>query len=124
MAKWRVCYKRSMHDRKSRGYQNWDAFKFFTDNFLEPDYAAFLIYKNDNEQSWSIFARILKTKNGNAFILIDADGNNISEPPFTTLSERFFTMYLKDNNPSPYNFICTINGRQDLKDIYKQLNAE
>ena len=124
MAKWRVCYKRSMHDKKSRGYQSWDAFKFFTDGYLEPDYAAFLVYKDDNEQSWTIFARILKSKFANSFILIDAEGKNISEPPFTTLGERFFTMYLKDNNPSPYDFICTINGRQDLKDIYKQLYNE
>lgn len=124
MAKWRICYKRSMHDKSDRGYKNRDAFAFFKDSLLEPDYAAFIGYKEDDDPQWYIFARIIRKNYVPEYILIDSEGNNIVDFPNPALGERFFTMYLKDNNPSPYEFCCMINARKDLLELYKKLQRK
>lgn len=120
MAKWRVCYKRSMHDKWSRGYKPRDYFSFFTDDYLEADYCAFLEYQEPNELGWKIFCRILKGRYGTNFHLIDADGQNILPDPSHRLSQTLFTIYLKNLNPSPYDFCCAILARPDFKALYKK----
>lgn len=124
MAKWRIVYKRSMHDYVNRGFGKRDGFAFFNDDYLEDDYAAVLSYKEDNDPHWYIFSRIMKWKYCNEYVLIDSEGKNFLEPPHSALGERFFTMYLKDNNPSPYEFCCMINARKDLLEIYKKLQRK
>ena len=120
MAKWRVCYKRSMHDKKSRGYGTRDAFAFFSDDYLEPDYSAIIEYKEDNDPNWIIFCRILNSRYHTSFHLIDSNGENILEHPSTTLGINLFTLYLKDYNPSPYEFLCALGARKDLIALYKK----
>ena len=120
MAKWRVVYKRSMHDKKMRGYGTRDAFAFFKDDYLEPDYAAFIEYQEQGDQGWTVFCQILNNRYHTNFHLIDSDGKNLLEHPSTTLGINFFTLYLKDYNPSPYDFLCALGARKDLIDLYKK----
>lgn len=120
MAKWRVCYKRSMHDKKMRGFSSKDAFSFFSDDFLEPDYAAFIEYQEDGDQGWTIFCRLLKDLHGINFHLIDSNGDNLLKIPSTTLGINFFTLYLKDYLPSPYEFACALGAREEFIKLYER----
>ena len=120
MARWRICYKRSMFDKANRGYKKRDSFAFFKDDYLRDDYAAFINYQEGNDPSWYIFARIFKGKFDKEYILLDCEGKSILENPTIELGEKFFTMFLRDNNPSPYDFCCMIGARKDLIELYKK----
>ncbi|MBR6253649.1 MAG: hypothetical protein IKR04_07445 [Clostridia bacterium] len=115
---WRVTYKRSMADRWLRGYSEKDAFKFFSDDELCPDFAAFLEYKLLPGSSWTIFCRIFMDRSKTNFFLIDADGNKIVKDG-TYLTKNIFTIFLKKHNPTPRQFLSVINAKEYYYQFYK-----
>lgn len=115
---WRVTYKRTMSDRRLRGYGTGDAFKFFDDNELGADYAAFLEYKMLPGSPWTIFCRILIDQTKTNYILIDCNGDKILQDN-SYIKKNIFNIFLKNQKPTPRQFLSVVRAKEKYFEIYK-----
>ena len=117
---WRVVYKRSMFDRTLRGYKEKDAFKFFDDfKNLCADYAAYLEYQMLPGSPWKVFSMIFVNRTNSLYYLIDENGDKI-EQSNTFINRNVFTQFLKEQCPTPRQFLSVINAKERYFDMYKQ----
>jgi len=115
---WRVTYKRSMHDRKIRGYGARDAFKFFDDDNLEADYSAVLEYKLLEGSPWVVFCRIFVKRSGEEYYLVDGNGDKMTDDGYY-VRKSMLTMFLQNSHPTPRQFLCAIGAKKELLERYQ-----